>query len=275
MKPQTICAVYLSATGTTRTIVNTMARRLAELFDLPVKPFDVTLPSDRRSPLRFSPGDLVLLGVPVYAGRVPNLLLPYIASLRGGGAMGVPLVLYGNRSFDDALIELRNTMEEGGFHTVAAGAFIGEHSFSRTLAGGRPDSGDLAITRDFADRIYHKLKASSDPESLLPFSVPGNDPVGPYFRPLGPEGGPIDIRKVRPLTRETCTDCLWCADHCPMGAITHEDARLIPGICIKCNACVKGCPTESKYFADPDYLFHRDDIVARYQNPRKEPAYFL
>ena len=275
MKPHTLCAVYFSATGGTRTVVTAMARRLAEHFDIPVRTFDMTLPDARSSPLRFSPGDLVLLGVPVYAGRVPNLLLPYIASLEGGGALGVPLVLYGNRSFDDALMELRNTMEATGFHTVAAGAFIGEHSFSRILAGGRPDASDQTIAKGFADQVYHKLQALAGPECLTPLSVPGNDPVGPYFRPQGPEGTPIDIRRVRPLTRETCTDCLWCVDHCPMGSISREDPRLVPGICIKCNACVKGCPTEAKYFADPNYLFHRDDIVARYQSPRKEPACFL
>ena len=275
MKPHTLCAVYFSATGGTRTIVTTVARRLAEQLDIPVRTFDITLPGGRAEPLHFSQEDLVLLGVPVYAGRVPNLLLPYVASLRGGGAMGVPLVVYGNRSFDDALMELRNTMEEGGFHTIAAGAFIGEHSFSRILAGGRPDTSDRTIAKGFADRIYHKLQALADLEGQEPVFVPGNHPVGPYFRPLGSDGGPIDIRRVRPLTRETCIDCLWCARHCPMGAISYENVRNVPGICIKCNACVKGCPTEAKYFADPDYLFHRDDIVAHYQSPRKEPACFL
>ena len=275
MKPHTLCAVYFSATGTTRTIVTAIVRRLAEQFNAPVKTFDITLPEARKEPLSFTPGELVLLGVPVYAGRIPNLLLPYVSSLQGNAAMGIPLVLYGNRSFDDALMELRNTMEDSGFHTVAAGAFIGEHSFSRTLAAGRPDSSDQAIANGFADQIASKISALTDFQSLSPVSVPGNNPVGPYFRPMGRDGGHIDIRRVRPLTGDSCNDCKWCANHCPMGAIDFDNVREVPGICIKCNACVKGCPVDAKYFADPDYLFHRDDIVTRYQSPRKEPAYFL
>ncbi len=81
----------------------------------------------------------MIFGTPVYAGRVPNLLLPYIRDkVKGNGALAVPVSLFGNRNFDDGLIELRNVLEADGFHTVAGGAFVGEHSFSRTLGAGRP-----------------------------------------------------------------------------------------------------------------------------------------
>ena len=105
----------------------------------------------------FGPSDIVVFGVPVIAGRVPNVLLPFLNTLEGGGAMAVPVVLYGNRNFDDALIELRNILEERGFHTVAAGAFIGEHSFSRILAAGRPDEKDMQIAGWFAESAGWKI----------------------------------------------------------------------------------------------------------------------
>ena len=50
--------------------------------------------------------------------------------------LAVPVVLFGNRNFDDGLIELRNILTEDGFMPVAGGAFVGEHAFSRTLGAG-------------------------------------------------------------------------------------------------------------------------------------------
>jgi len=59
--------------------------------------------------------DAVVFGVPVYAGRVPNVLLKYLDKVQGNGALAVPIVLFGNRNYDDALIELRNILEKNGF----------------------------------------------------------------------------------------------------------------------------------------------------------------
>ncbi|MDF2838501.1 MAG: hypothetical protein K0S60_204 [Evtepia sp.] len=275
LKFHTVWAAYFSATGSTKNIVTTIATRIADQTGVPLKVFDFTLPAARTQIPVFSEGDLVIFGTPVYAGRVPNLLINFIASVEGHGAMGVPVVLYGNRSFDDALMELRNSMEAGGFRTVAGGAFIGEHSFSQTLAAGRPDASDLTIAKGFADQIVWKIADITSFTSHAPVFVKGNDPVHPYFRPTDQNGNFIDIRKVKPLTNEACTNCKWCSKHCPMGAIPSDNVKETTGICIKCNACVKGCPVEAKYFADPNFLFHRDDIVARYSHPRKEPDYFL
>lgn len=271
----TVWAVYFSATGSTKQVVDTIAARIAQQTSLPMKTFDFTLPSARSQIKTFSKGDLVILGTPVYAGRVPNLLKDYIASIEGHGATAVPIVLYGNRSYDDALIELRNILEAGGFATVAAGAFVGEHSFSQTMAGGRPDISDRTIAKGFADQIVWKLAKRDSAAVHIPVYVKGNDPVHPYFRPTDQDGNFIDIRKVKPLTNESCTDCKWCANHCPMGSIPADNVKEVSGICIKCNACVKGCPTGAKYFADPKYLFHSHDIVSRYSSPRKEPELFL
>ncbi|NLW78947.1 MAG: 4Fe-4S binding protein [Ruminococcaceae bacterium] len=275
MKFQKVWVCFFSATGTTRKIAETMARRLAQQGGVPFGAVDFTTPAHRQTPPAFSEGDLVVVGTPVYAGRVPNLILPFVAAIQGNGAMAVPLVVYGNRAYDDALMELRNTLEAGGFRTVAGAAFIGEHSFGRALAAGRPDESDLAMATRFAGQVFSKVEGIENFDNHSPVFVRGNNPVGPYFRPTGPQGQAIDIRKVKPQTAETCNRCLWCVQHCPMGAIDPEDPRQTPGICIKCNACVKGCPQQAKAFDDPNYLFHKDDITARYSAPRKEPECFL
>jgi DUF1009 family protein len=92
------------------------------------------------------------IGVPVYAGRVPNVLLKYLNSIIGNAALAIPVVVYGNRNYDDALIELKDILELKGFKVIGGGAFIGEHAFSRTLANNRPDEKDMDIAREFANQ---------------------------------------------------------------------------------------------------------------------------
>lgn len=275
MTVQTVWSAYFSPTGTGRRCATTIAAHIAKNLPCRMQEFDFTTPSKRDQPPVFSAGDLVLFATPVYAGRVPNLLLPYISSARGEGALAVPLVLYGNRAYDDALVELRNTLEAGGFRTIAGAAFIGEHSFGTQLASGRPDAKDLACAVRFADAILQKLQGYDSNAPHVPVIVPGNDPPKPYYQPKSATGSFIDIRKVKPVTEDSCTDCGICAEHCPMGSISLDDPREIPGICIKCNACVKACPQKAKQFTDPGYLFHRDDICSRFSEPRKEAAYFI
>src|SRR5665648_919822 len=136
-----INTLYFSGTGTTRKVVLSLAKSLAAKTEEPVKcrNIDFSLPEARKQAPCFTETDLVIVGIPVYAGRVPNVLLKYLNSVKGNGANAVAVVLYGNRDFDDALIELKDILSENGFKVIAAGAFIGEHSFSKILAKGRPD----------------------------------------------------------------------------------------------------------------------------------------
>ncbi len=94
----------------------------------------------------------MVFGTPTYAGRVPNVLLKYLATVKGNGAAAMPVVTFGNRAFDDSLIELRDILRDNGFRPFAAAAFVGEHSFSTTLAAGRPDADDLRLRRSLQSR---------------------------------------------------------------------------------------------------------------------------
>ena len=258
-------AVYFSGTGTTEKTVRRIARRLADRLGAAYTEYSYTLPEVRKKELTIPAGDLAVVGCPTYAGRVPNLLMPYLRDLvRGEGALAVPVVLFGNRNFDDGLIELRNTLTEDGFMPVAGGAFVGEHAFSRTLGAGRPNDADMAEMDGFADRIAAKLAAGD----TTPVTVGGCDPIRPYYTPRDRHGNPINILKVKPKTDMTkCSGCGWCAAHCPMGSIDPNDPSQVPGICIKCCACVKGCPTGAKYYDDPGYLYHKSELEEVYARP--------
>lgn len=276
MKFETICAAFFSPTDTTKKVVTTIASTLARDLNAPCELFDFTLPAARVNPKVFSPNTLVVFGVPVYAGRVPNVLLKYLATVQGQGAVAVPVVLFGNRNYDDALIELRDILETDGFHTVAAGAFVGEHSFSKILAKDRPDATDLEKVEGFATSVAKKLNKAAAVADIPPIAVEGNPKpyANGYYRPLDENGNFIDIRKVKPLTNDDCTNCKLCVAVCPMGSISYENVREFTGICIKCGACIKKCPVHAKYYDDPGYLFHQYDLERRFAR-RAEPETFL
>lgn len=182
------------------------------------------------------------------------------------------MVSFGNRNYDDALIELRNILEQDGFRTVAGGAFVSEHSFSKTLAAGRPDAKDLASMQEFGAKIAEKL--TSGWEYTAPAYVKGCDPIRPYFKPQDRHGAHIDIRKVKPKVSDACVGCGHCAEVCPMGSISRENIREYIGICIKCCACVKKCPVGARYFDDPGYIYHKEELEELYER-RAEPEWFI
>ena len=143
MEVKTVYAVYFSATGNTRKVVTTLANAIAQTLEIPLEVVDFTLPAAREGSYAFSPDDLVIFGMPTYAGKLPNKLLPYVQSgFAGNGALAVPVVTFGNRSFDNALAELSATLEQDGFHTIAAG---------------RPDRQDMTVLAQLGATVVTKL----------------------------------------------------------------------------------------------------------------------
>ena len=275
MRMRNIWALYFSATGTTEKTVRTIAAAASRVLDAPWQSVSFTLPAEREEKLQFCTGDLVFVAAPVYAGRVPNVLLPFLTEkVIGNGALAVPVVLYGNRNYDDALMELRNILTANHFACVAGAAFVGEHSFSRVLAAGRPDAEDCALMEGFGEAVGRKVRRlDHTPETAV--AVGGCDPIRPYYKPRDREGNFINILKVKPVTdMAKCGGCGLCAAKCPMGSIKADNVAEVAGICIKCCACVKGCPSGAKYFTDEGYLYHQHELEEMYAR-RGEVEMFL
>jgi ferredoxin/flavodoxin len=274
MEIKRVYAVYFSPTGNTEKVVAALAEAVGKKLGAVTERFDFTLPPARTETRRFGPSDLVIFGIPVYAGRIPNKILPFVQSgFSGNGALAVPVVTYGNRSFDNGLIELRNELEQGGFHTVAGAAVVARHPFSETLGAGRPDAEDLAILADFAVKVA-EIAAASDASSP-PVQVPGDDPVGPYYTPLGLDGAPVSFLKAKPKTDpEKCNNCGICARVCPMGSINPDNVFEVTGVCIKCHACVRKCPQGAKYFDDPALVSHLAMLEQGYQRRAESVVFY-
>lgn len=270
MKVQRIRMIYFSATDTTKTVVRRIGNHLAQKWNLPVREDDFTLPAARETDIVCSADELAVVGVPVYAGRVPNKLLPYVRDcIKGNGTPAVAVVLFGNRDYDDALIELRDVLGANGFCAIAGAAFVGEHSFSDILAAGRPDEDDLQLADRFAQDIAEKLE-TMEQLPAQPVAVKGNIPFKPYYTPPHAR----EYLKVKPVLNDNCTGCGLCASLCPTGAIDPQDVRQYRGACIKCGACIKKCPQHARYFDDEIYLSHKRTLEQNFMR-RAQVELFL
>ncbi len=273
MRIENIKSVYFSPTGNAKKVADTISSELGASLGVPVTSIDFTLPGAREGRYEFTPTDLVVFCTPTYAGRIPNKLLPYVKEgFDGKGAFAVAVAVYGNRNYDNALIELKNELEENGFHTVAGAAVPTEHVFNPALATRRPDETDLESLRVFADKTAEKVSRLEI--TPPPVSVPGEDPVGPYYTPLGMDGKPAVFLKAKPVVDpDRCDKCGLCAKICPMGSIPSDAPDTTVGTCIKCQACIKKCPEKARYFDDPAFLSHVEYLVCHFTQPREAEFY--
>ena len=162
-----VSLVYFSATKTTQKNL----RAIAEGIGLPVKEYDFTLPQNRSADITFGPDELVLAGAPVYGGVMPLLEREYLEQhVSGQNTPCVVVAVYGNRAYDDCLVEMEDLMTERGFAVIAAAACIGEHSLTSEIATGRPDESDLAKAKAFGKQLAEKLQQnlSALPKGTIP-----------------------------------------------------------------------------------------------------------
>ena len=252
MKLKKLHVLYFSPTGGTEKIARLAAGELAAKLGLEQAFIDFTRPENRRQEYRFGGEDLLVMASPVYAGRLPNKLMPeYKAKIFGENTPAVPICVFGNRSPDEALRELILLLEGNGFQIAGGAAFAGRHAFSDKVGEGRPDEADRAEIAAFAARAADKLAGDR-----LPLLELDRGEIGPYYTPLKEDGTPAKFLKAKPLTDwSRCSRCGACARACPMGSIDKETFEAV-GLCIKCQACVRRCTRRAKYFEDADFLSH-------------------
>lgn len=186
------------------------------------------------SKIIFEEREIVLVAVPSYYGRVPELAARRFRQIHGGHAQCVIVCVYGNRAYEDTLVEMQDIAEECGFHVTAAIAAVAEHSIMRQYAAGRPDVQDIGELHDFAKKILEKLKGNHG-ISHVP-EVPGNRP----YKKAGCVG-------LVPKADKKCVGCGLCAAVCPAQAIRKENIRTADaGKCISCMRCVARCPESAR-----------------------------
>lgn len=207
---------------------------------------------------------VAVVAAPVYGGRLAETAARRLSMLRANDSAAVAVVLYGNRDYEDALVELTDILTGCGFNVVAGAAFIGEHSYSRKdmpVAEGRPDLSDLDTAYGFGRKVAEKLAAA------------GSCPGVPYMkgnRPYKVKGAPTPQAPV--CDASLCVRCGVCASVCPVGAVTvgAGGACADSSICTKCCACFKACPQGALSFVTP-----YTEMLFRNFSERKEPEMFI
>jgi ferredoxin len=253
--------VYYSPTGTSEKTVKAIQKGIG--VDSTI--VNLTLPDSAAKNYSFKSTDLAIIAAPVYSGRIAPTAVDRIAKLKGKDTPAVLVVVYGNRAFEDALVELKDIVEPNGFKAVAAAAFIGEHSFDAPdtpIASGRPDADDIKKTIAFGEKVKEKL-AKADADKLV---IPGNHP----YREGGKTGG-----RSPETEPDTCTLCNICAEVCPTGCVTvTETVETDIDNCTACAACVKACPTGSRHW-EHEGILNAANWLATNCSERREPEYFL
>ncbi|MDR3766225.1 MAG: 4Fe-4S binding protein [Butyricicoccus sp.] len=257
MKPIRVTAVYFSPTQTSKAGAEAIAQAILPQADsIDLTRFDAPLPP------AFGTEDLVVFGAPVYAGRLYEGFAARLAKLRGQNTPCIITVTYGNRDYDDALLEMSDLVQAGGFVPFAAAALVAQHTYGQIQVG-RPNAADLEQDHTFAAKAAARL-ASDAP--LSPIAVPGNRP----YRDGGHRGS------FRPLTDpEKCVNCGRCARECPQGAIDPQDvSRIDDNTCLACFRCIRICPTGAKNMDVPQYQAFAQDFSQKLAK-RRENEYFL
>jgi ferredoxin len=266
MRTQSLKLAYFSPTGTTEAIVHRIARGINHGM---VEEIDITKPDVRSQSLHTSGTDLLVVAVPVYIGRIPAIVMDWLSAIQARDTPTVCVVVYGNRAYEDALLELKDTVTKRGCRPIACAAYIGEHSFSSAetpIAAGRPDTADLDHAEAFGRDVAEKLSAASSIADLIEVATPGNYPY---------RGNAIlwDVDFV--AVTDACTQCGICADGCPIGAVDAHHSDLIDKVkCITCCACIKGCPQNARTMKPGPVK----DVALRLNNmctERKQPVAFL
>lgn len=266
MKVDCVKLVCFSPTGTTKSVVEGIA---GGINPGRVEIVDITRPDARKKPLRTSENELLVIGVPVYMGRVPALLTEWLNSIQAENTPAVCVVVYGNRVYEDALLELKNIVAGCGCRPIAGAAFIGEHSFSDSLtptAQGRPDEDDMNKAKLFGQKVQEKLSTIPSADQIPDVNIPGCSPYRGDSKLWI-----VDFIAVS----DECDQCGICAEECPVGAIDLEDCKSTDTEkCITCCACIKHCPKGARTMK-PGLVKDAQLRLHTLYSERKEPECFI
>ena len=258
MTRETLHIICFSPTGGTEKVLRAAASGLSS--DSVFHDLCVAEPGPE---IKLGSEDTALIGMPVFAGRVPPFAAEALRRFHGNNRPAVLVVVYGNRDYEDALIELRDLAESRGFAPVAAGAFIAEHSIVRSIAARRPDAKDREKARSFGEAAARKIAELSG-GAAADLEIKGNRP----YRGLPPG-------LLNPSTGKSCNACGTCAAACPAGAIPEaEPQRTDPAKCICCCRCIRVCPQKARRFKRPLLAAIKARLLPLCA-ARKEPEIFL
>ena len=158
-----VTAVYFSPTGNTKKSTEVMAAAITEQYDV----IDLTRFENREMKHDFGQDELVIFGMPVYAGRIPMAAAPRLDGLTGNNTPCILVATYGNRHYDDALAEMEDIAKAHGFQVIGAAAVIGRHTYGEIQVD-RPNAEDFAAYTEFVKKAVDNLAEGKGMVSVIP-----------------------------------------------------------------------------------------------------------
>ena len=259
MKIDNLHLVWFSATATTKRITAIIAEQFAAES---VIKHDITK-STLNDDVHIGSNDLLIVGMPVYAGRIPAIAVNALNKFKGNKTPVVIACVYGNREYDDALLELKDILQMSDFAIVSAGAFIAQHSIFPTVGTSRPDEKDKEIITAFGKKSAALVSLLDSTANLQDIKVKGNRP---YKKP-----GKVPLT---PRADKQCDKCGTCVKLCPTNAIPSFNPRITFGSkCNSCARCIAVCPRQARHFGGLLYKFAGKKFT-KDNSARKEPETF-
>ena len=251
-----IFEIIFSPTGGTQKCADIFAAAFGkevELIDLTDFSYDFTSTD-------ITSEDICIIAAPAFGGRIPEIAANRLKLIKGNGAKAILMAVYGNREFDDCLVELQDIATANGFVPVAGVGAIAEHSLIRKFGAGRPDTSDIEELNTFASRIMEKL----NDDQTNPLSLPGKRPYKVF-----------PGSSVRPLTNDSCVKCKLCAWNCPVEAISEDKPNLTDNDkCIACMRCISLSPNQARYLA-PEIIEVFTEKLSAVATERKQNSLYL
>lgn len=220
--------LVFSPTGGTRKAADMFTKAWGddiEIIDLSARKFDGTV-------ISIASSDTALIAMPDFGGRVPAVAVERLRQINGNGAACVVMCVYGNRAFEDGLVEMADAAQDAGFTVVAGVAAIAQHSIMPQFATGRPDAVDQQHLHEFA--VTAKKLAEEGASAID--AIPGERPYK--------QAGAVPL--VPSVKKKQCTACGTCAATCPVAAIDWENFKADKDTCIACMRCVDRCPVQAR-----------------------------
>jgi len=100
--------IFFSATGTTKKIVNAISKGL-NINE--IREINLTDSNNRKNfNLQFRKDELLIIGIPVYAARIPDFLIPAFKKLKGVSQPVILVSVYGNIDEGIAFKQLKDIL---------------------------------------------------------------------------------------------------------------------------------------------------------------------
>lgn len=191
---------------------------------------------------------LCVFAMPCYGGRIPQVAIQRLQKIQGINSRAIICITFGNRAFEDALLELKDVVENLGFKVIGACAIVTEHNIMHVYGTGRPNAQDLRDIDEFVKEVKIKIKKHEH----IHIQVPGQRPYKEWLAHIVPIL----------FEEDKCIRCGLCVRECPMNAISNENFMTNMDLCINCMRCISICPKQCKSLPHE----HVEGLIERLKN---------